>query len=274
MFKNLIYKNQEVKDRLDKFINLNKNEVYLITDFDRTITPHFNNQGDEVTTWDLLSRKLPKDIRNEEVELYKKYRPLEVAGKLTVEDAVRWWSTNLDYYKKSKLKWSDLALEVEEAIPARPGAIELFNICSKKEIPIIIVSAGIKDVIELWCEKFEIYPQIILSTNLYFDPDGYISGWDKGSLVHNLNKNTVCREYLKEVQKKRPYAILLGDSLDDAAIVDSSDNILKFFIDDSHHEEIKDKHSCSREKAFEKFDIILEGGDLESIVRVMEFLKK
>ena len=166
--------------------------------------------------WGLLSAKLPAAIRAEEIRLYEKYRPLEIAGKMTVAQAVEWWSKNLDLYEKSKLNWSDLELEVKEAIPARPGAKELFDLCEERKIPIVIVSAGIKDVIELWCEKFEVNPYKILSTKLFFDAKGYVCGWDKNSLVHALNKNEVGRELFAELGKTQPFSILIDDSLDDA----------------------------------------------------------
>jgi hypothetical protein len=129
-----VYGNEkQIRTKIDGFSNAGKDKIYLIADFDRTITPLLNGKGEEISTWGLLSRKLPEDIRNAEVELYKKYRPLEVAGKMTIEDAFEWWSVNLNYYEKSELSWSDLSLEVREAIPARPGAIELFNVCEMKK---------------------------------------------------------------------------------------------------------------------------------------------
>ncbi|UMX47517.1 MAG: hypothetical protein L7H18_03655 [Candidatus Nealsonbacteria bacterium DGGOD1a] len=90
-FKNFVCKSKErVGAKVDRFNNAGKAKVYLIADFDRTITPLLNENGEEISTWALLSRKLPEDIRNAEIELYKKYRPLEVAGKMTAEDAFEW----------------------------------------------------------------------------------------------------------------------------------------------------------------------------------------
>ena len=245
-----------------------RNAIYLATDFDRTITPYANEKGEELTTWGLLSRKLPPDVLSEEVELYNKFRPLEVSGKMTDGDAFEWWSKNLDLYGRSRLKFSDLAHEVEDAIPARPGAKELFGICEKKEIPAVIVSAGIKDVIELWCRKYEVRPEVILSTKLYFDAEGYICGWDKDSLVHTLNKKEMGKKFLDAMQKRRPRAILVGDSADDAAMVDGTDNVLRFFIDDR-----KDEHMRNHDfydNVFEKFDLIIQSGSLLPIVETIE----
>lgn len=253
--------------KLNKFKSSGKEKIYLVSDFDRTITPFFNEDGVEISTWGLLSRKLPADIRNAEIELYKKYRPLEVAGKMTIADAIEWWSINLDYYEKSQLRWSDLALEVEEAIPARSGAKELFDLCKEKEMPAVIISAGIKDVIQLWCRKFNVRPEMIISTKLHFDAQGYIAGWDKNSLVHTLNKNEIGRKYLGPIQETRPYAILVGDSMDDAAMVDGIDNVLRFFIDDQQNK--KARGGDFYDKVFEKFDLIVQNGSLMPIVKTI-----
>jgi Phosphoserine phosphatase len=174
----------------------------------------------------------------------------------------------LDYYERSELSWSDLSLEVREAIPARSGAIELFNVCEDKKIPTVILSAGIKDVIELWCEKFRVRPNMILSTKLNFDDRGFICGWDKDSLVHTLNKNETGKKHLRAIQETRPYAILVGDSMDDAAMVDGDENILRIFIDNGHDKE--NRNNEFYDKVFENFDLIVKNGSLLPIVETIK----
>lgn len=269
ILENFIYRDEKlVGGKLEAFRGAGREKICLVADFDRTITPPFNGNGEEVSTWGLLSLKLPAEARNEEIELYDKFRPLEVAGKMTVEDALEWWSRNLDLYEKSKLKWSDLELEADEAIPARHGVKELFEICGEKNIPTIILSAGLKDVIELWCQKFSLRPEMILSTKLHFDAEGYICGWDRESLVHTLNKNEVGKKHLGDLQKKRPYAILIGDSMDDAAMVGGTGKVLRFFIDNQKGVNAKGKDYY--DKVFEKFDLIIQNGSLLPIVETIK----
>ena len=244
--------------------------VFVVADFDRTITPLHNESGEEISTWGLLSRKLPKNIQLAEIELYKKYRPLELAGKMTVEDALEWWSVNLDYYQKSDLRWTDLEAEVEEAIPARKGAVDLFNASAEKEIPTVILSAGIKDVIELWCRKFKVRPEMILSTKLRFDERGFISGWDRDSLVHTLNKGEVGQKNLAALKQNRPHSILIGDSLDDAAMIGQNESSLRVFVD--NRPEKNSKTPGFYDKVFEKFDLIIQDQSLFSVVDIVGLL--
>lgn len=271
MLKNFIYKNKEkVESKIDKFRKSGYEKLYLLADFDRTITSALDKKGGEVSTWELMSRKMPADKRAEEIKRFKKYRPLEISGKMTEKDAIYWWSANLDLYKESSLKWSDLALEITETIPARQGAQELFDICHKKDIPAIIISAGIKNVIELWCDKFNINPQTILSTELNFD-SGYICGWNKDSLVHTFNKNEVGKEYLDKVHESRPLSILIGDSMDDAVMVGGDDNVLRIFIDNHHDIQTKDPDFYN--KVFAKFDLIIDNESLMPIVDIIKSIE-
>ena len=48
----------------------------------------------------------------------------------------------------------------------RPGTKELFDLCAEHGIPTIILSAGIKDVIELWAEAYQIKPSVILAPTI------------------------------------------------------------------------------------------------------------
>jgi HAD superfamily hydrolase (TIGR01544 family) len=272
LLKNFICSDKrKVEIKLNDFFVAGKDKIYLAFDFDRTITPYFNGAGELVSTWDLLSKKMPPDIRALEMALYKKYQPLEAVGKITVDDAIEWWSRNLDLYEKSKLKWSDLELEVEEAIPARPGAKDLFQLCDDKKIPAIIISAGLWDVIELWCKKFEVYPESILSTKLFFDEKGFICGWDKDSLVHIMNKKMIGKQYLHEMQKTRPFALLIGDSMDDAEMVDGTDNVLRFFIDDQQDKKVRGDDFYDH--VFKKFDLIIQSQNLSGIVETIELMR-
>ncbi len=272
ILKNFVCENKErTKAKIKRFQEAGKSKVCLVTDFDRTITPFFDNRGQLVSTWDLFTRKMPPEIRAEDNRLYDIYRPLEVAGKLTPEDAFKWWAANLDLFEKSRLKWIELVREIEEEIPARPGAGELFGVCEKEAIPTAIVSAGVRDVIGVWCQKFGIRPDAILSTKLYFDGDGYICGWNRDSLVHILNKNGAGRFYLGNVRKSHPHAILLGDSLDDAAAADGDDDTLRIYVDD--RQEKKAKGHDFYDKMFKRFDLAVQSGSLMPVVDIIESLK-
>ncbi len=260
-----------VRNKLELICREGKDKLHAVFDFDRTLTPGRNENGKDVASWKLLNRRLPADKKAVVDALYKKYRPMELRGEMTVADAIEWWSAVLDAYKGRNLKWSELEVEVEQIVPARSGVKELFDICGRKKIPTVIISAGIKDVIELWCRKFQISPTKILSTTLRFDDNGCVCGWKRESLIHNFNKREMGHSELAGLRRERPYAILAGDNIEDAAMADGIENVLRVFIDEARKDDSRGEHFY--EVIFEKFDIVIRGGNLQPLAEIINGIK-
>ena len=135
----------------------------------------------------------------------------------------------------------------------------------KRIIPTIIISAGIKDIIELWRQRFEINPTIILSTNLTFSSEGYINGWDKDSLVHVLNKKEKGNKEVEKIKLKRPNTILIGDSLDDASMIEKEENVLRVAA-----HELRQDDKIKKIKEFTKrFNLVIKDGTFRSVVEIL-----
>ncbi len=62
----------------------NFNDVYVVADFDRTIT-----KGNSQTSWSILAKSnlLPSSYVKERQELYEKYRPIELDE--TLESSIK-----------------------------------------------------------------------------------------------------------------------------------------------------------------------------------------
>jgi len=269
MQKNLIFgDDRAAAEKITRIKKEGKDKIHAVLDFDRTLTPSCNQKGEDVSTWKLLNKRLPAKAGATVAALYEKYRPLEISGKMTSADALAWWSSVLNLYTDRNLKWLDLAIEVEETIPIRPGAKNFFDICGRKNIPTVIISAGIKDVIELWCQKFEINPTRILSTNLHFDAEGYVCGWDRDSLIHNFNKREKGHNEIGALRQARPNTILVGDNIEDAAMAAGDENVLRVFIEDPRAGEPREDNFYGR--IFEKFDIIIQGGTLLPLADIVD----
>lgn len=255
--------------KLEFLLNSGKEKLHLILDFDRTLTKSQNKFGENVTTWEILRTHLPKKAQEEYQRFYNKYRPLEVNNRMKISDAIIWWERILNLYKENKLKWSDIANDVEKRMPIRPCAKELFDICKQKGIPTIIISAGIRDVIEMWCQRFEIKPTVIMSTNLFFDSKGYIKGWDRKSLIHVLNKKEKGHQEISKMRKLRPNIILIGDSVDDASMVDGTKNVLRIIVDDPRIDDAS-KSKEFYDDTLKKFDLIIRNKSLCPAVEIIK----
>lgn len=260
-------KERIIAEKLHLFVKDGKDKLHLLLDFDRTLTKSKNKLGENVSTWEILKAHLPKKAQKEYQEFYKKYRTLEIKNQITMNDAVIWWEEILNLFKRNKLKWSDIAKDVEERMPIRPYTRKLFEICGRKNIPTIIISAGIKDVIELWCQKFEVNPTLILSTNLTFSSEEYMNGWHKDSLIHVLNKEEKGHREIKKIKLDRPNTILIGDSTDDASMINGEENVLRIALcNSSKNDKVNDKVI---KEFFKRFDLIIQDGTLHPVIKIL-----
>lgn len=72
--------------------------MHAVLDFDRTLTVKKLGSDDEVTTWHILREHLPKDGQVRYQDLFDTYRSRELAGTMTREDAIIWWSDILNLF--------------------------------------------------------------------------------------------------------------------------------------------------------------------------------
>jgi len=243
-------------------------KLHVVMDFDRTLTTRHKDDNAQVTTWRLLNMSLPSPRRELAADLYKKHRPSEAWGKMDTAEAVVWWSSILDLYSGSGLNLPNLVKRAKTEIPARVGAKEIFDICAAKGIPTVIISAGIKDIIEAWCENLGVYPTQVISTRIRCDERGFICGWDRDSLVHILNKTERGKDTLGAIKRSRPNIFLVGDSCDDAEMAEGEENVLRFIIDNPRSDDIRTQEFY--DKIFDKFDLVLPGDSLLPIVDMIK----
>ena len=192
-----LFKNKErVIKKINYFKKLGKEKIHIVFDFDRTLIKGKNQKGQRITVWDAIEKFVPKEQQKESIRLYKKYKPLEMKRRLSLKQAIEWWEWNLNIFKGIK------SSEIKKAsciIQTRAFVKEFFTLCDKKKIPTIIISASVKNIIDLWCQREKIKPTKILSTELTLF-NGRVSGWEKKTLIHSLNKK---EKGHKEIKKNK-----------------------------------------------------------------------
>jgi 2-hydroxy-3-keto-5-methylthiopentenyl-1-phosphate phosphatase len=152
----------------------------------------------------------------------------------------------------------------------RDGGKELFDICDANAVPSIVLSAGIKDVIQIIAEHYEIRPTHILSTSLVFDEQGNVRGWDRRTLVHMLNKRERGHTELTMLQRARPNIILLGDVPDDVHMANGDDNVLRIRVLDSRPGETFDRDTLLNTTFAAGYDLAID----HSLAPVVNILKR
>lgn len=226
-----------VSDKLSDFLKDGPEKLHLAADFDRTMTESKTIDNLNISTWELLSRYLSPEAKTKYQELYEIYRPKEALGEMTIEDAIIWWESTLVLYRDSRVGLDQIENEIITNMPARADAQRLFKICVQKRIPTIIISAGLADIIDLWCQKMEIIPTVVVSTRLTFTAERIISGWEKGSLVHVLNKKEQGHDEITKIRRTRPNTILIGDSVHDADMVEGKNDVIRILVNDPRNDD-------------------------------------
>jgi HAD superfamily hydrolase (TIGR01544 family) len=263
IFNKFLVKNKKaVIEKITSFQRQGRDKIHIVLDFDRTLVRGKNQKGKNITVWDAIEKFVPKELQMESIRLYKKYRPLEIKRKLSEKQAIKWWGWNLDLFKGLK------ASRIEEAsrlLQTRPFVREFFNICQGKNIPTIIISASIKNVIESWCRKEKIQPTMVLSTELFISNEE-ITGWKKDTLIHSLNKRERGHREIKKIKVARPKTILIGDSLDDVSMVEGKDNVIRIAIYDPNYS----NDNSELNEFMKRFDLVFIGDNFRPIMEILD----
>jgi HAD superfamily phosphoserine phosphatase-like hydrolase len=262
-FNKFLVKNKKaVIKKITSFQRQGRGKIHIILDFDRTLVRGKNQKGKNITVWDAIEQFVPRKKQLESIEKYKKYRAFELKQKLSVTQAIEWWGWNLDLFKDLK------ASRIEEAsrlLQTRPFVREFFNICQGKNIPTIIISASIKNVIESWCRKEKIQPTMVLSTELFISNEE-ITGWKKDTLIHSLNKRERGHREIKKIKVARPKTILIGDSLDDVSMVEGKDNVIRIAIYDPNYS----NDNSELNEFMKRFDLVFIGDNFRPIMEILD----
>ena len=206
----------------------NLDNVYVVTDFDRTIT-----NGSSQTSWSILASSdlVPKSYVSERQELYDFYRPIEISDEVDYEYKLKmmkeWFQKHIELfvkYKISKQVFEEAATNLR-IMEFRPYASEFIKYLHDNNIPLIIISAGIGNFIESFLEHNDCnFDNIYISSNkILFENDVAVGVGE--NIIHSFNKNEVSLpDDIREKIKGRDTVILLGDQVSDLNMVDKSNH--------------------------------------------------
>ena len=148
--------------------------MYVAIDFDKTITA-----TESEDSWDATGKMLGKEFETKLSNLYKKYRPIELNYQITFEEKNKamenWYQECMNLYYEYHLTKDKLEKSIEKSnLIFRSGAKEFLAHMNKYNIPVIILSAGIGNVIEIFLKENKCYYNniFIISNFISFDKDG------------------------------------------------------------------------------------------------------
>ena len=268
---------KDVSSLNKKISELRKEKIMVLSDFDKTFTRLMYNGEKHITLiaqirdGGYLSNNYPERA----TELYYKYYPFEndtsISFKKREEKMREWWSKHIKLLVECGLNKQVVdEINNKKKIKLRMGAAEFLRELNVNDIPLLIISSGVGDMIEfIFKSNGLLYNNMYILSNFFkYDENGMVLGY-KNEIIHTLSKSKIYIENkeFNEKIKNKTQIILLGDMLSDLRMKDSFDyeNILTIgFL----NEDIQDK----LQEYMDSYDIVIANDG--SFNKVLEILSK
>ncbi len=251
------------KEKVNKFKELNN--YFVITDFDRTLTT-----AESEPTMGVIPQYLGGECFEKRTKIYNHYRPLELdytIEQTKKQEIMKQWA-NESFTLLSKYITEE---GIENAIMnanlhLRPGAKDFLQEMNGKNIPVIIMSSGIGNIVEAFLEKENcLFNNVKIVSNFFEFKDGKTT-IDMSKIMATSNKEySRIPEDIRNKLNEKENALLFGDLVEDIKMVDKEkiENTLTFGFLDANV-----KQNLERYK--ENFDVILtEGNDFKDVKKIL-----
>ncbi|KAK7097688.1 hypothetical protein V1264_004629 [Littorina saxatilis] len=211
-------------------------KLQVVADFDRTLSKYAHAGHVCSTTHGVLedSDHMPEEFKVKARKLKDTYLPIEFDGTKTIAEKIpqmiEWWTNGHALITNSHLTRDLLRTIVRDSSShLRDGCTWFFEQLHKHEIPLLIFSAGLGDIItEVVSHQAVLYDNMkIVSNFLDFDETGKVVGF-VGDMIHVYNKNEHAvhsSDYFENI-KHRENLMLLGDSLGDLRMAEGAEDVV------------------------------------------------
>lgn len=237
--------------------------ICIITDFDHTLT-----SKESKSTWDVLEsiENVPEKCKKESKKNRDYYLPKEKDYKIPFfkkrKYMKQWLEKNLDIFTKCEITESQIktASYKKNIMKLRKGVKPFLKYAYKENIPVIIVSAGISDIIKNYLKANNLlFNNIHVISNEIKYKNKKMIGF-KNKHIHSLNKDKIKIPIkIKQIISENKKIILFGDNAEDTLIVPKGreeDTVKIGFLDD-----IQNLNTFK-----EYYDIIYKNGTFKDIL--------
>ena len=241
-------------------------KLFVLTDFDRTVTTGSSKSAHGVVE---SSPHVSPSFRTTATTLYNKYFKIEIDPNLTVEEKLPhmldWYRLNHDNLvengglERAHIHETDLS----GFVTFRDSAVETLRYVGECGVPLAVLSAGVRDVIDKILTEVGVSVDDLVSNEMIFgekEPH-LLVGFDE-RLVHMYNKNLeMASESFKKKIEGRTNCLLIGDGIGDSTMSKCKDftvdegRVLKIGFLNNDFEKDIDKYCAS-------FDIVIVGADV------------
>ncbi|KAI9296833.1 HAD-superfamily hydrolase [Neoconidiobolus thromboides FSU 785] len=279
---NIHYKNKtHLETKLQRLVQDGYNKLYIISDFDATLTKYSFNGKKMLNTHKVITQTdiVSEGFKIKELEVNAKY--IQYVKNYTKnfeeneEHIVNWWNAIHSYYIEEELTLNKIQQGLSKyEMNYRQDSDRFFNLINKNKIPLLIFSAGLTDIIQhLLLNKgyFNNNIHIISNTMIFSKEEPYRLIGFKEPLIHILNKGDVLINELEFNQqiKNKHNCILLGDSLSDLNMSNNFNPTTLLTIGFVNH-----NTEVLLPEYIEKYDVVItEDGSLEWVNELLELMK-
>jgi len=269
-----------VENLLSTIISGGNNNLQVVIDFDYTMTRVHKNGQRLDCSWGVMenSNLLPASYTKATNDLRAKYLPIEQDASMTSAEKTPFM---VEWYTKANLLLSECGTVKRHMfqdmigasnVELREGTEKMMNHLLKNNVPVLVLSAGLGDLVEEILRYYKVYHSNVkvVSNFLEYDEEGNIVGL-AGDVIHVFNKN---EKSLKPVERtnsdhvenddlinqihQRGNVLLMGDSLGDPCMADGIENpsaVLK--IGFLNHNIETEQETIRLKKYMDAYDVVL-----------------
>uniref|UniRef100_A0A915PY74 5'-nucleotidase n=1 Tax=Setaria digitata TaxID=48799 RepID=A0A915PY74_9BILA len=219
-----------VEQKLNQIINAEKDKLLVVSDFDYTLSRFHDSEGKSCLTthgvFDSAAWTVSQELGIVLEKLKAKYLPIEFDPHMTVAEKIPhmedWWRTSHEHIIKTGFTKRTIQKFVSEAkLELKEGAKELMLALHDHNVPLVIFSAGIGNVIDFFFQKvFGVFLSNvhIVSNMMKYDENDVAVAFSE-PLIHTFCKNSAVisryGSWFNEISS-RTCVLLMGDSLGDS----------------------------------------------------------
>ncbi|CAH1252085.1 NT5C3A [Branchiostoma lanceolatum] len=224
-----------VEKILSNLVAAGKQKLRVISDFDQTLSRYaFNGvrcpmSHDVIAQSNLMSEPTRAKVKKVVDYYYPKEISLTIPLSEKIQLMVDFWTQIHDIFLASNLNQRDISSTIRDSSPPlREGCDTFMSTLHRHDVPLLVFSAGLGDVIQEMFSKYNmVYPNCrVVSNFMKFDGAGKLVGFHD-PLIHifNKNKSVLPDESYFTDQRERTNVILLGDSPGDLQMADGVPNV-------------------------------------------------
>jgi len=221
-----IKNHEEVKRKLSHIIASGPGNLQIISDFDWCMSKFRHNGVPNATCHGIFEHdpEVVKETQDKLRMLRQTYNPVEedphMPLKIKIPYMQEWWDLTHKIIVSATIHRDGLTTTVNECnLAFRDKVFDFMTVLHKHNIPMLIFSAGLGNVIELLLERYEVcFDNVrVVSNFMDFNDEGLLIGFQE-PIIHSFNKTVASianSDYNQKILSKRRNVILLGDSTAD-----------------------------------------------------------